>query len=464
MLERLMISHQLFCFVGFLVLFTTVQVRVVTAKRQQRQPQPTKDSSDEGVRCDIFLAPSSDFGWGVYAGRDFPATDLVEIVPTYLPLPSDGVEIQSSILNDYVHTSGCGGSLISTSMGVEHDQLLLGYGSSYNHNDYPNVQLVEYPLENGYVIVIQALRNISRGEELVARYGDADWFHSRNIQPIQKDPLSTSSMMENRIPLADLPYYQSQYCSQIQAGVGSKTWHQEVVPLLSPDELEALQFFNATDRLASNDAGWGVVRAKQELRLGDRIEISLGLLVSQRIMMESILTPFLFSWQHLTQHHQRTIRHLRTKYKNQFQLHYPGYATRYDAFESYEDLAILPIGALAMVRRIGKGTTETKENGSGGSGDGKGGKDKDDDGTIQANCHLVIREFMSPGSTSLALELVATQPIRKGQVLLLDLPPSGTPRELQLLQRTLQQTGQPYHASTFANIHSQQQPREHDEL
>ncbi len=360
------------------------------------------------TECDVFLAPSSDFGWGVYAARDFQESELVEIIPAYLPLPTQGVEIQSSILLDYVHTTGCG------STDEEKDQLLLGHGSSYNHNDNPNIQFVEYTHgATGHVMAVQAIRNVSVGEELLARYGEDDWFTSRNI-PQKKDHAGLT------IPQIDLSYYKSQYCSKIQAGVGSKTWNETILPNIPIHNFR----FDAIHRLAPNDAGFGVTRAKYDMVSGDRIELSLGLLVSQRIMTDSIVAPLLFPWKDLTTEQQRTMRMLRKNFKDQFVLHYPGgRQERYDAFASYEDLAILPIGALGLVRRMG--------------------------GDI-SNCRLKIRESMPAGSTSLGLELIATKSIRKGQVLLLQMPPSGTSQELALLEQELKRTGQPYHASTFA--------------
>lgn len=383
-------------------------------KNKKSVPLEMENASGEPyTECNIFLAPSSNFGWGVFAARDFRAAELVEIAPAYLPLESQGVEVQSSILFDYVHASACQPDEDEQEEITEKDQLLLGHGSSYNHNEDPNIQFVEYGRGRGHVMGVQALRNISMGEELLARYGDNDWFTSRSIP--QKHGTSTP------IPPIDVPGFKSQYCSKIHAGVGSQTWTHKVLP-----NVTVINFwFDANQRLPPRDAGFGVARAKIALQAGDRIELSLGLLVSQRIMADSIVAPLLFSWADLTSDQQRVLRMLRKNFRDQFIVHYPGREERHNVFDSYEDLAILPIGALAMVRRLGRGES--------------------------SNCRLNIRETMQPGSSSLALELVATEDIAQDQVLLLDLPPAGTPSENDLLEAELKRTGQPYHASTFAS-------------
>ena len=399
-------------------------------KKTRKSDAPVDEETRPPVRdgpytaCDIFVAPSSRFGWGVYAARNFRAAELVEIVPAYLPLESQGVEIQSSILYDYVHTSGCGpDSDEEEESNKEKDQLLLGHGSSYNHNDNPNIQFVEYGRGKGHVVAVQALRNISMGEELLARYGDDDWFTNRNIAQKQIDSEATLSSM-------DIPSFKEQYCSKVHAGIGSKTWTDKVLPNVTINF-----WFNAHERLPPKDAGLGVARAKVALQAGDRIEMSLGLLVSQRIMADSIVAPLLFSWKDLSTEQQRELRMLRKNFRDQFVVHYPGHTERYDAFDSYEDLAILPIGALAMVRRMGASSSSSSSS-------------TEDNGSF--NCQLKIRGSMQSGSSSLALELVATSAIAQGQVLLLDMPPAGTRRELELLETELRRTGQPYHASTYA--------------
>lgn len=414
-----------------LLVWIAYAFRVVQADNSNN---PQHDSEKSPFFCDILLAPSKEFGWGVYAGRNFIKGDIVEIVPAYLFLPSKGVEIQSSILYDYVHTRGC----TSSSRGdddddvddddIELDQLLLGCGSSYNHHhSTPNVMFVELEQPaKGHVMTVQATRNISQGEELLARYGDNDWFTSRGI--IQNTDKKSGVVIISEM---DMPRYQALYCSKIHAVIGKETWNEKIVPSMSSISVP-FSYDPHQQRLANKDAGYGFARAKCNLQPNDRIELSLGLLVSQRIMSDSVIAPFLFQWQDLNMQQQRTVRNLRKTYRDQFVLHYPGREERHDSFESYEDLGILPIGALAMVRRRGANAEDS-------------------------NCRLKIRGSMQPGSSSIGLELIATKPIREGQVLLLDMPPAGTASELELLRKGLKRTGQPYHASIFAKS-------DHDEL
>lgn len=413
-------------FLGCLYLAFAVAIQVLVVEGFAKRNPAAADDDDDYTACVIFLAPSPDFGWGVFAARDIKKAELVEIIPAYLPLASEGVEIQSSILYDYVHTSGCGPTDDDDDGDDDKDQLLLGYGSSYNHNDDNNIQFVEYGQTRGRVIAVQAVRDIAMGEELLARYGEEDWFTSRNI--VQKKPNPGTDMVV--VHAMDIPHYKSRYCSKIQAGIGSKTWNEKILPNVTIHNF----WFKADQRLAPKDTGFGVARAKVALAAGDCIELSLGLLVSERIMADSTIAPILFRWTDLNSQQQRTVRTLRKNFKNQFVLHYPGLqGDRHDSFESYEDLAILPIGALGMVRRLGR-----------------------NDGA--ANCRLNIRESMQSGSTSVGLKLVATKAIKQGEVLLLDLPPAGTPKELELLEYELKRTGQPYHVSTFAST------KERDEL
>eukprot|EP00934_Nitzschia_sp_Nitz4_P004876 Nitzschia sp. Nitz4//scaffold62_size106224//43427//44701//NITZ4_004354-RA/size106224-processed-gene-0.30-mRNA-1//1//CDS//3329555850//4866//frame0 len=421
----LVLPHKL-C-TSFLLLCLAVLQCLVSKAQAEIDPSATNAfgspaSDDSFVHCDIFLAPSSSMGWGVFAARDFERGEIVEIVPAYLSLPSTGVEIQSSILYDYVHTTGCSSSALDMENDEEPsmDQLLLGLGSSYNHHSSPNIAFMEYAKPKGHLMTVQAIRNISKGEELLARYGDNDWFQARGIQQQSLPPKQVS------ISPVDIPFYQQKYCSRVQAGVGNQTWYERILPHIQRVD------FTLRQELAKWDAGLGYVRARYDLQPGDRIELSLGLLVSQRILADSAVAPLVVGWEALDSVQQRSLRNLRKRYRDQFVVHYPGQGKRYDVFESYEDLGILPIGAISLVRRRGRSQEDS-------------------------NCKLKIRETMQPGSGSLALELVATKPISKGQVLLLDMAPAGTPQELQMLQDLWKRTGQPYHAVTFLRD-------EHDEL
>jgi hypothetical protein len=62
-------------------------------------------------------------------------------------------------------------------------------------------------------------------------------------------------------------------------------------------------------------------------------------------------------------------------------------------------------------------------------------------GNEAGNCRLVIQSEGSQGSVGVTLELIATEDIAVGEVLMLNLPPARSRIELQFLKRELQLTG-----------------------
>lgn len=105
----------------------------------------------------------TEHGRGVFATRDIPKDEVIEVCPILELGPDDA----SGVLDDYVVSLGdeSGGTA-----------LMLGYGSLYNHSEDPNA---EYLLEADDAYSFNALRDIGAGEEITISYGK-EWWTSRS--------------------------------------------------------------------------------------------------------------------------------------------------------------------------------------------------------------------------------------------------------------------------------------------
>jgi hypothetical protein len=196
------------------------------------------------------------------------------------------------------------------------------------------------------------------------------------------------------------------------------------MPMLPPRHV--VGFYLNSSNLPPWDAGFGDARAKVDIAKGERIELAIGLVLSQKQLQGSILAPIAFAYQDLQPDHQQSLANLRQL--DQLRLQYQGKDTDWQRIdlldESLEDVAIFPAaGNIGMVRRVG--AYETR------------------------NCRLVIPELESNDSAGVFLELIATQDITTGDVLLLNLPVGGTRAERQQLKKELQLTGMPYYDGLF---------------
>ena len=105
-------------------------------------------------------------GRGVFAARDIPEGETIEVCPT-LELAEDDV---AGRLLDYVFDSGYD----------EHAVVMpLGYGMLYNHSAEANTEYVEHDED---AIAYVAKRDIAAGEELTIDYG-RDWWDTRGQEP-----------------------------------------------------------------------------------------------------------------------------------------------------------------------------------------------------------------------------------------------------------------------------------------
>ena len=125
----------------------------------------TDDFADPPVR----IGQSNVSGRGVFATRSIRNGDVIEHCPV---LELDEKDIGGELLN-YVFYG-------------EHEKkrlVAMGNGMLFNHSSFPNVAyyLEETPL--GPELIIYALRDIRKGEELFYNYG-SDWWATRNITNI----------------------------------------------------------------------------------------------------------------------------------------------------------------------------------------------------------------------------------------------------------------------------------------
>ena len=183
--------------------------------------------------------------------------------------------------------------------------------------------------------------------------------------------------------------------------------------------------------LAPFDAGVGDARAQRFIAQGERIEIGPGLILSSKSMDGTALASLVFAWHHLSLDQQANIRILREK--GQLKLQFQGPTTqwqRVDAFDTFEDLAILPVsGQMGLVRRVGGDSPNT------------------------SNCRLdILPDQGQRDSVSVILELVATKPIDAGEILLLNSPWSGTDKEVDLLRVEIEDLGQPHYEGVFDSL------------
>ena len=105
-------------------------------------------------------------GRGVYATRDIPSGETIEICPTIEVDESD----PGGPLGDYV---------IASHNDPKLNLFMLGYGSLYNHSYAPSA---EYQQHTEKTLAFVALRDIAKGEEITIDYGE-DWWETRELEP-----------------------------------------------------------------------------------------------------------------------------------------------------------------------------------------------------------------------------------------------------------------------------------------
>jgi hypothetical protein len=377
--------------------------------------------------CSVFLAPSlsSSMGWGVFAGKSFEKDEIVDIAPLIFPMALSSRQVQNSVLDDYAY----GYRRVHYNPQPYLEKLLgVFLGMTMFHNHHPTAHNLEYTTfgrepahdvpNSSNAVGFRSRRFIQAGEELFSYYGEPgnnEWFTVRRI-PLIVPETNKSLLLETDVA--------RNYCSRMFSGIGRPTWDNRIMPMLPPRHV--VGFYLNSSNLPPWDAGFGDARAKVDIAKGERIELAIGLVLSQKQLQGSILAPIAFAYQDLQPDHQQSLANLRQL--DQLRLQYQGKDTDWQRIdlldESLEDVAIFPAaGNIGMVRRVG--AYETR------------------------NCRLVIPELESNDSAGVFLELIATQDITTGDVLLLNLPVGGTRAERQQLKKELQLTGMPYYDGLF---------------
>ena len=403
--------------------------------------------------------------WGVYANRDFSEGEIVDISPLTVPIPDGSESIEQSVLNDYVygywrifeHPQLKGKHVVSKLYSV-----LFGPDMFYNHHPVaPNVAFTTFGREpekglpdavnpQGFV----ATRRIRRGEELFSSYngkedGGSEWFRRRGIPMETPSPSALSSpLVSNAGGILDK--HSNEFCSKIYSGLGLPSWRDRLLPLL-PKHYDLPFSIDPKWLAPSFDAGWGDARTKVDVQTGDRLEVSTALVLSREFTKDTALTPLVYAWKDLHQDHREGLRDLGRS--GHLHLQYQGPDTSWKPMNNFtmsnpnkwEDLALFPVaGNIGMVRR----RTMAGE----------------------ANCRLVFHPNRDETGedvdssdwmvwleqpVGVTIELIATEDIAAGTVLVVDLMESvATPYEYKLLLQELKSTGQPFAQEVFRDFHN----------
>eukprot|EP00934_Nitzschia_sp_Nitz4_P000384 Nitzschia sp. Nitz4//scaffold104_size75438//12131//13450//NITZ4_005651-RA/size75438-processed-gene-0.40-mRNA-1//-1//CDS//3329532371//384//frame0 len=425
-------------------------------------------------------------GWGVFAARPFRKGEIVELAPGMIPLQIHSPAIKDSALDDYVY----GYYRLMFSQGrpslLPMYAVMFGMGMIFNHHPTaPNLEYTTYGREpapdvpnTANAIGFVASRDIMPGEELFSTYdneridqitppdqGDRDWwFTQRNISLVQ--PLGA----ERRIAStpSELEQWQTQFCSKSVAGMDRSTWTERIVPILPPSYqlpfwmnpkwLPPSSMVNDTTvskhSLSTGFTEVGLARAKVPILANERVEVGTALILSSkhhfRIANISValglptsrqelslpLLPLVIPYQDLTVSNQQVLQKLRQEGNLKVQVNEhnerEGTWKRTDYADNqlsdWNDIVLLPIGGnVGLMHREYELASPT-------------------------NCRLVVWSHHARDSVSVALEIVATQPIAVGEVLRIDFSHASTPNGngVSSLQEELRTLGRVPSSGRFA--------------
>lgn len=125
------------------------------------------------AKSEIFIDDSPGRGRGVFAGRPFQKSELIEACPVIVLSASETALIDGTRLYNYY-------------FGWERDQaaIALGFGSLYNHSKSPNAMYAKDYISG--VIRVYAIADIDPGDEIFIKYNngkpgsvEALWFDVR---------------------------------------------------------------------------------------------------------------------------------------------------------------------------------------------------------------------------------------------------------------------------------------------
>jgi uncharacterized protein len=117
-----------------------------------------------GQRGVVTIGASTVSGRGAFAMKKISEGDVIERCPA---LEVTDRDVGGELLNYVFYGSTESARLV-----------VMGNGMLFNHSSTPNVAYYREQGELGVELVLYALRNISKGEELFYSYGD-DWWATR---------------------------------------------------------------------------------------------------------------------------------------------------------------------------------------------------------------------------------------------------------------------------------------------
>ena len=295
----------------------------------------------------------------------------------------------------------------------------------YNHGegDLQNVQSAKFGREPDYdnpmsakAIGYSAKRKIFRGEELLTSYGGEEWFRDRGLSMQVPKEMPILPSIEKMEAMEQL------YCSKAVSGLGHSTWNR----VLSTQKVfgASLPQLNPHEFLPLQDNPTAV--AKEAIHEGQLIEISPALVLPSDHVRNSSLEPLSILWGCWDKEQEQSIYKLREMgvFRMKGRNEKTGVLDM-DVLKYYNDTAVFPAGGnIGMVRKVGR----------------------DND---QSNCRLEVtssrdeQEADDIGSAGLVLKLIATQDIRAGEELRLNMPQSSSWEAKMSLLQHLAMTGQP---------------------
>jgi SET domain-containing protein len=123
----------------------------MSAKREPEAPDTVIHPGD------LYVAPSSVHGMGVFAAREFRRGEVIEVCPVLRVKPTEVKWLdKTSLCNHYFEWPDGGGALA------------MGYGSLYNHS-WAATARAEHDFESE-TLTYTAVRKIKRGEEITINY------------------------------------------------------------------------------------------------------------------------------------------------------------------------------------------------------------------------------------------------------------------------------------------------------
>ncbi|MEI6265331.1 MAG: SET domain-containing protein [Sphingobacteriia bacterium] len=107
----------------------------------------------------LYIDHTTNKGRGVFTAAEIPSNTTIEIAPVLVLSADERLEVEKTILYDYIFEWGPSGTLAAVA---------LGYASIYNHAIDNNCT---YEMDfDALTISIKTIRNILEGEELFINY------------------------------------------------------------------------------------------------------------------------------------------------------------------------------------------------------------------------------------------------------------------------------------------------------